>query len=69
MSGHRSCGSGGLEAQDQTCHFCFVLVWIVAEGTMTEIRKLAAILAADVIGYSRLAGSDEDRTLARLVAS
>ncbi|MBV8106575.1 MAG: adenylate/guanylate cyclase domain-containing protein [Hyphomicrobiales bacterium] len=33
---------------------------------MTEIRKLAAILVADVVGYSRLAGADEDRTLARL---
>ena len=33
---------------------------------MTETRKLAAILAADVVGYSRLAGTDEDRTLARL---
>ncbi len=35
---------------------------------MAENRKLAAILAADVVGYSRLAGSDEDRTLARLRA-
>src|SRR5690242_12611007 len=35
---------------------------------MSEARKLAAILAADVVGYSRLAGSDEDRTLARLRA-
>ena len=35
---------------------------------MTETRKIAAILAADVVGYSRLAGSDEDRTLARLRA-
>src|SRR5258705_13140322 len=35
---------------------------------MSETRKLAAILAADVVGYSRLAGSDEDRTLARLRA-
>ncbi len=35
---------------------------------MVETRKLVAILAADVIGYSRLAGSDEDRTLARLRA-
>ena len=35
---------------------------------MTENRKLAAILAADVVGYSRLAGADEDRTLARLSA-
>jgi hypothetical protein len=29
---------------------------------MAETRKLAAILAADVVGYSRLAGSDEERT-------
>ena len=35
---------------------------------MAESRKLAAILAADVVGYSRLAGADEDRTLARLRA-
>ena len=35
---------------------------------MAESRKLAAILAADVIGFSRLAGADEDRTLARLRA-
>src|ERR1700735_4011827 len=33
---------------------------------MTETRKLTAILVADVVGYSRLAGVDEDRTLARL---
>src|SRR5246127_1454321 len=35
---------------------------------MAENRKLAASLAADVVGFSRLAGSDEDRTLARLRA-
>ena len=35
---------------------------------MAETRKLAALLAADIAGYSRLAGSDEDRTLARLRA-
>jgi len=35
---------------------------------MSEARKLAAILAADVVGYSRLAGADEDRILARLRA-
>ena len=35
---------------------------------MAVTRKLAAILAADVVGYSRLAGADEDRTLARLRA-
>src|SRR5918998_571481 len=31
-------------------------------------RRLAAILAADVVGYSRLMERDEDRTLARLKA-
>ena len=35
---------------------------------MTEMRKLAAILVADVVGYSRLAGADEERILARLRA-
>lgn len=35
---------------------------------MTESRKLAAILVADVVGYSRLAGADEERILARLRA-
>ena len=35
---------------------------------MVETRKLAAILAADVVGFSRLTGADEDRTLARLRA-
>ena len=30
-----------------------------------EQRKLAAILAADVVGYSRLMGRDESGTLAR----
>src|SRR5215469_2840815 len=33
---------------------------------MSETRKLAAILVTDVVGYSRLAGADEDRTLSRL---
>ena len=33
---------------------------------MSETRKLAAILVADVVGYSRLASADEDRILARL---
>ena len=35
---------------------------------MTETRKLAAILAADIVGFSRLASVDEERTLARLRA-
>ena len=33
---------------------------------MAEGRKLAAILAADIVGYSRLAGVDEELVLARL---
>jgi adenylate cyclase len=33
-----------------------------------EQRKLAAILAADVVGYCRLMGRDESGTLARLRA-
>jgi adenylate cyclase len=33
---------------------------------VSETRKIAAILVADVVGYSRLAGADEDRTLSRL---
>ena len=36
---------------------------------MTAPRRLAAILAADVAGYSRLMGADEEGTLARLKAS
>ena len=35
---------------------------------MSGTRKLAAILVADVVGYSRLAGADADRTLSRLRA-
>jgi adenylate cyclase len=35
---------------------------------MTQTRRLAAILAADVAGYSRLIGADEGGTLRRLKA-
>src|SRR5580700_10966047 len=35
---------------------------------MAETRKIAAILAADVVGFSRMASADEDRTLARMRA-
>lgn len=31
-------------------------------------RRLAAVMAADIVGYSRLMHSDEDRTLADLAA-
>ena len=33
---------------------------------MTEQRRLAAIVSADVVGYSRLMGQDESGTLAAL---
>src|SRR5579863_9930473 len=36
--------------------------------TRPALRRLAAILAADVAGYSRLMGADEEGTLARLKA-
>ena len=35
-------------------------------GAATNERRLAAILAADVVGYSRMIGADEVGTLARL---
>ena len=35
---------------------------------MSQTRRLAAILAADVAGYSRLIGGDEGGTLRRLRA-
>ena len=35
---------------------------------MSEARKIAAILVADLVGFSRLAGVEEERTLARLRA-
>jgi adenylate cyclase len=36
---------------------------------MTDTRKLAAILVPDVVGYSRLAGADEDRARLRTFRS
>ena len=33
---------------------------------MSQTRRLAAILAADVAGYSRLMGADEEGTINRL---
>jgi adenylate cyclase len=41
---------------------------MAGEGAMSENRKIAAILVADVVGYSRLAEADEEGTLARLRA-
>jgi hypothetical protein len=36
---------------------------------MSQTRRLAAILAADVAGYSRLMGADEEGTLEHLSAT
>jgi hypothetical protein len=38
----------------------------IAEAEETVQRKLAAIMSADVVGYSRLMGLDEAETLKRL---
>jgi class 3 adenylate cyclase len=65
------CGRGSLTApQQETARLappCLNVIramsptLLYGKGTaMAETRKLAAILAADVVGYSRLAGSDED---------
>jgi adenylate cyclase len=44
-----------------------MLFSMTAKGrAVTETRKIAAILVADVVGYSRLTGADEDGTLSRL---
>ena len=40
----------------------------VGTASAPSTRKLAAILVADVVGYSRLAASDEERTGVRLRA-
>jgi adenylate cyclase len=41
---------------------------ISSRDTITTSRRLSAILAADVVGYSRLMEADEERTLERLKA-
>jgi adenylate cyclase len=45
-----------------------VLVWLLAKERHGRNPQIAAILVSDVVGYSRLAGADEDRILARLQA-
>ena len=54
------------------CPFCDLVIRLPDDLTLTRSRRqhrakrLAAILVSDVVGYSRLAGADEDRILARL---
>ncbi len=70
------CGYPGASSRDRHCQriawagvpLLAVLVSRLVQAAMAETRKLAAILAADVAGYSKLAGADEERTLARLRA-
>jgi class 3 adenylate cyclase len=38
-----------------------LLLTRLADAVTTETRKLAAILAADVVGFSSLTGADEKR--------
>src|SRR5579863_7771213 len=77
-SGHGR--SSGLRKSARQCvpRPCWRWFWIVPSRAlyrlrkrrrvqpMSEARKLAAILVTDIVGYSRLAGADEDRILARL---
>ena len=45
-----------------------MLVWRVVKGLPWRRPETRSLLAADVVGFSKLAGSDEERTLARLRA-
>src|SRR5476649_2373578 len=45
----------------------FLALGAILAGERVE-RRLAAVLAADIAGYSRLMGADEEGTLARLKA-
>ncbi len=43
------------------------MLWLLSGGQeVSENRKLAAILAADVVAFSLLTATDEERTVARL---
>jgi len=50
----------------------WVFVWrfyiIPPHGRPHMGRRLAAILVADIVGYSRLTGADEEATLAKAKA-
>src|ERR1700688_2876949 len=58
----RSGGSSGGSAAAFLVLFCRV----PKNAPWREPGRSQAILVADVVGYSRLAGADEDRTLSRL---
>src|SRR5438128_11669412 len=48
--------------------FARVCAWPECQSSVSQTRRLAAILAADVAGYSRLMGVDEEGTRERLKA-
>ena len=56
-----ACVRGRRVGTDRSLCYCASCV----RGTMAETRTIAAILAADIVGFSRMTGVDEDRTLAR----
>src|SRR6478736_45384 len=60
--------NGSFQGRTATSAPTIVVTCAGARAQMSESRKLAAILVSDVVGYSRLAGADEDRILARLRA-
>ena len=43
-----------------------MLACLTPAGQRGGTPEIAAILVADIVGYGRLAGADDDRTLARL---
>ena len=54
--------SPGIGPKWAVAGLCLVLSWPRLGSVMTEARKLAAIMAVDVVGYSRLMGEDETGT-------
>src|ERR1700686_3402809 len=71
MSGGIPHNPPGRPATLRRCHESALAIrasLLVVGVPMARTRKLAAILCSDVVGYSRLAGADEDRILARLRA-
>ena len=63
-NGHTGFGPGQICPQRLVSHRSRLEVQVMAEERVQ--RRLAAILAADVAGYSRLMGEDEEGTLAAL---
>jgi hypothetical protein len=62
-------GSGALNARVGAGFEVGLVKTIDYRRAMPTVRRLAAILAADVAGYSRLMGADEEGTHERLKAT